>query len=45
MKPLRLFISSVQKELELERTAVAGLIATDPFQLTEEILPGGPRLL
>jgi ATP-dependent DNA helicase RecG len=33
MKPLRLFISSVQKELELERAAVAGLIATDPFLL------------
>ena len=30
---LRLFISSVQKELELERAAVAGLIATDPFLL------------
>lgn len=27
------FISSVQKELELERAAVAGLIATDPFLL------------
>lgn len=27
----RIFISSVQKELELERAAVAGLIATDPF--------------
>lgn len=26
-----IFISSVQKELELERAAVAGLIATDPF--------------
>ena len=33
MKPLRIFISSVQKELELERAAVAGLIATDPFLL------------
>jgi hypothetical protein len=31
--PLRIFISSVQKELELERAAVAGLIATDPFLL------------
>lgn len=30
---LRIFISSVQKELELERAAVAGLIATDPFLL------------
>jgi predicted HTH transcriptional regulator len=27
----RIFISSVQKELELERAAVASLIATDPF--------------
>ncbi len=33
MAPLRIFISSVQKELELERAAVAGLIATDPFLL------------
>ena len=33
MSPLRIFISSVQKELELERAAVAGLIATDPFLL------------
>ena len=31
--PIRIFISSVQKELELERAAVAGLIATDPFLL------------
>lgn len=31
--PLRLFISSVQKELELERAAVAALISTDPFLL------------
>jgi ATP-dependent DNA helicase RecG len=30
---LRVFISSVQKELELERAAVAGLITTDPFLL------------
>ena len=30
---LRIFISSVQKELELERAAVAGLMATDPFLL------------
>lgn len=28
---LRVFISSVQKELELERAAVASLITTDPF--------------
>ncbi len=27
----RIFISSVQKELELERAAVSALIATDPF--------------
>jgi ATP-dependent DNA helicase RecG len=33
MKPLRIFISSVQKELELERAAVATLITTDPFLL------------
>jgi len=33
MNPLRLFISSVQKELELERAAVAALISTDPFLL------------
>ncbi len=33
MTPLRIFISSVQKELELERAAVAGLISTDPFLL------------
>lgn len=33
MKPVRIFISSVQKELELERVAVAGLISTDPFLL------------
>jgi predicted HTH transcriptional regulator len=32
-KPIRVFISSVQKELELERAAVASLIATDPFLL------------
>ena len=29
----RIFISSVQKELELERAAVAALISTDPFLL------------
>jgi predicted HTH transcriptional regulator len=33
MKPVRIFISSVQKELEMERAAVAGLISTDPFLL------------
>jgi predicted HTH transcriptional regulator len=32
-RKLRVFISSVQKELELERAAVAALIATDPFLL------------
>ena len=30
---IRIFISSVQKELELERAAVAALISTDPFLL------------
>jgi len=30
MKPIRILISSVQKELELERAAVAGLSSTDP---------------
>jgi predicted HTH transcriptional regulator len=29
----RIFISSVQKELELERAAIAGLISSDPFLL------------
>lgn len=33
MKPIRIFISSVQKELEIERAAVASLITTDPFLL------------
>jgi predicted HTH transcriptional regulator len=33
MAPLRIFISSVQKELELERAAVGSLITTDPFLL------------
>jgi predicted HTH transcriptional regulator len=33
MKLIRLFISSVQKELELERAAVAALVSTDPFLL------------
>lgn len=33
MRPIRLFISSVQKELELERAAVAALVSTDPFLL------------
>lgn len=34
MRPtIRVFISSVQKELELERAAVAALISTDPFLL------------
>ena len=38
MNPIRVFISSVQKELELERAAVAGLISTDPF-LLQHCLP------
>src|SRR6185312_2857072 len=33
MPTIRIFLSSVQKELELERAAVAALIATDPFLL------------
>ena len=37
MKPLRIFISSVQKELELERAAVASLISTDPFLLQHSV--------
>lgn len=49
MKPIRMFISSVQKELELERAAVAGLISTDPFLLQHavpvlfEFEPPSPR--
>jgi len=31
MTQLRVFVSSVQKELEPERVAVASLITTDPF--------------
>ncbi|MDO8545520.1 MAG: ATP-binding protein [Opitutaceae bacterium] len=31
MRKLRVFVSSVQKELELERAAVATVISTDPF--------------
>lgn len=31
MNKLRVFVSSVQKELELERLAIASLITTDPF--------------
>jgi hypothetical protein len=34
----RLFISSVQKELELERIMIASLITTDPF-LNEYLEP------
>ena len=30
---IRIFISSTQKELELERAAIAALISTDPFLL------------
>jgi len=37
MKPIRIFISSVQKELELERAAMAGLISTDPFLLQHAV--------
>jgi len=33
MTRLRVFVSSVQKELELERAAVAQLISVDPFLL------------
>jgi predicted HTH transcriptional regulator len=33
MNSIRIFISSVQKELELERAAIAALISTDPFLL------------
>jgi hypothetical protein len=33
MSKLRVFVSSVQKELEHERAAVAQLISTDPFLL------------
>jgi predicted HTH transcriptional regulator len=36
--PIRIFISSVQKELEFERAAVAGLITTDPF-LVQHCVP------
>ena len=31
MSKLRVFVSSVQKELEAERVAIASLITTDPF--------------
>src|SRR5437867_1794424 len=31
MSKLRVFVSSVQKEMEAERVAVASLITTDPF--------------
>jgi len=37
MKLLRIFISSVQKELELERAAVAALVTTDPFLLQHAV--------
>ncbi len=33
MSKLRVFVSSVQKELELERAAIATIISTDPFLL------------
>lgn len=32
-KKLRLFVSSVQKELENERLTVLALVTTDPFLL------------
>lgn len=31
MKKYRVFVSSVQKEMELERLAISSLITTDPF--------------
>jgi len=34
MKKLRIFVSSVQKELEVERVALAGWVSADP-QLSE----------
>jgi hypothetical protein len=34
----RILISSVQKELELERAAVAGLISTGPFLLPSSMI-------
>ena len=49
MATTSIFISSVQKELELERAAVAGLISTDPFLLQHgvpvlfEKEPASPR--
>jgi hypothetical protein len=33
MSKLRVFVSSVQKELEIERVAIASLITTDPWLL------------
>src|ERR1043166_391545 len=38
MSKLRVFVSSVQKELELERLAILSLITTDPF-LSEHCEP------
>ncbi|MEJ2746006.1 MAG: ATP-binding protein, partial [bacterium] len=40
MKKLRIFVSSVQKELDPERLAIAALITTDPFlsEYTEPVL-------
>jgi ATP-dependent DNA helicase RecG len=38
MSKLRIFVSSVQKELEPERVAVASLITTDPF-LMQDCVP------
>ena len=50
MSKLRIFVSSVQKELEHERVAVASLITTDPFLMQhcepvlfeKEPIPGRP---
>ncbi len=40
MKKLRIFVSSVQKELEIERVAVAGWVSADPqlFELCDVVL-------
>jgi len=31
MEKIRIFVSSVQKELEIERVAIAGWISSDPI--------------
>ena len=38
MRKYRIFVSSVQKEMEPERLAVSSLITTDPF-LSEHLNP------